>query len=473
MSVSPAQTINDKTINAKTIGDKLAAHIAQTTLKDIPASAAAAARQVLLDTLAVGWAATDLPGSRPMRDLAVREGGAADATLLAYGERVPAGAAALVNGTFAAALDYDCLHEASVMHCDAVILPAALAMAEREGSSGADFLCAVILGNDLACRLGLSHRDNPPAWFASSVYGCIAAAATCAKLLKLDATGIRNAMGIAFSNAAGTRQPIIERNYTKRMQTAFAAQTGVQAALLAQAGVSGPAAFLEGEAGIWSIYGRGDADSVLKDLGKSYANAEISLKKFPSCAGNHCAIEGALRIVHGNALKPQDIERATLTVTPFIEKITGQPFSPGADPQVDAQFNLYYSVASVLLRGHLSVEDIQPPAIFDPAVMPMIERIEMVVDRGANTKLSPVTVEIATKDGRKFREHVKYLPGTPETPLSADEIDAKFRDCVAQGIDPLEADRARLLVERVRDIEGLPDMRRFFDGIAQNAARAA
>jgi 2-methylcitrate dehydratase PrpD len=457
----------------QTLGDKLAHHIARTTLKDIPTVSVNAARQVMLDTLAVGWAATDLPGSKPLRDLAVREGGAADATLLAYGERVPAGAAALVNGTYAAALDYDCLHEASVMHCDAVILPAALAMAEREGVSGEEFLCAVVLGNDLACRLGLSHRENPAGWFASSLYGCIAAAATCAKLLRLDAHGIRNAMGIAFSNAAGTRQPIVERSFTKRMQTAFAAQTGVQAALLAQAGVNGPAAFLEGEAGVWALYGKGDVAAVLDGLGQTYTNAEISLKKFPSCAGNHCAIEAASRIVQRNGLKPGDIKHARLTVTPFIEMITGQPFNPGADPQVDAQFNLYYSVASVLLRGHLNIEDIQPPAVFDPAVRPMIDRIEMVVDRGLNTKLSPVTVEIATQDGRHFREHVAHLPGTPETPLSQREIDEKFEACTSLGVDPLEAERARLLVERVRGIESVADMRHFFDGISRGARHAA
>jgi 2-methylcitrate dehydratase PrpD len=257
------------------------------------------------------------------------------------------------------------------------------------------------------------------------------------------------------------------------MQTAFAAQTGVQAALLAQAGVNGPAAFLEGEAGVWKLYGKGNVDAVLDGLGKTYANAEISLKKFPSCAGNHCAIEATSRIVHQNELKPADIKHAKLTVTPFIELITGQRFNPGADPQVDAQFNLYYSVASVLLRGHLNIEDIQPPAIFDPAVMPMIDRIEMVVDRGLNTRLSPVTVEIATQDGRSFREHVKYLPGTPEAPLSQGEIEEKFSACTSLGVDPLEADRARLLVQRVRGIESVADMRHFFDGISRSAARHA
>jgi 2-methylcitrate dehydratase PrpD len=218
------------------------------------------------------------------------------------------------------------------------------------------------------------------------------------------------------------------------------------------------------------LYGKGDVEAVLDGLGKKYLNAEISLKKFPSCAGNHCAIEGASRIVRQNGLKPSDIKHARLTVTPFIEKITGQPFAPGDDPQVHAQFNLYYSVASVLLRGPLKIEDIQPPAIFDPAVKPMIERIEMVVDRSLNTKLSPVTVEIATQDGRSFREHIKYLPGTPETPLSAQEVEEKFEACTSSGVDPLEGERARRLMDRVLTIEGVADMRRFFEGISRSAA---
>jgi 2-methylcitrate dehydratase PrpD len=108
--------------------------------------------------------------------------------------------------------------------------------------------------------------------------------------------------------------------------------------------------------------------------------------------------------------------------------------------------------------------------VFDPAVRPMIDRIEMVVDRSLNTKLSPVTVEIATQDGRTFREHIKYLPGTPETPLSAQEVEEKFDACTALGVDPLEAERGRRLIDRVLAIEAVPDMRQFFAGISRQAA---
>jgi 2-methylcitrate dehydratase PrpD len=458
--------------SSQTLAHILATHMANTGLDRIPADAVRAAKRVTLDSLGVAWAATDTPGSTPLRDLAVREGGAADATLIGYGDRVPAGAAALVNGTLAGALDFDCLHEPSIMHSDIAVLPAVLALAERQSASGADFLAALVLGNDLACRLGLSSQEHG-GWFRSALYGSIAAAAASAKLLGLDAAGIRNAMGIAFSSAGGSRQGNEERCFTKRMATAFAAQAGVQAALLAQAGVTGPAALLEGEAGVWANCERGDAGPMLADLGRRYQNAEISLKKYPSCACNHAAIEATLRITRAHALAPDAVARARVTVTPYMDRIVGGAFPPGDTPQVDAQFNIYYSVACALLRGRLGVDEILPPAIFDPAVRPMIERIEVVVDHRLTTLLAPATVEVATTDGRRFVETVAEVPGTPQAPLSDAEVEAKFRACAARGAAPLDAARADLLLERVRGVEALPDMRGFFASIVADAAGRA
>jgi 2-methylcitrate dehydratase PrpD len=449
-----------------TISHKLATHLATTTLDRIPPDAVRAAKRVMLDTLGVAWAASDTPGSRPLRDLAVREGGAPDATLIAFGDRVPAAAAALVNGTLAGALDFDCLHEPSIMHCDIVILPAVLAVAERQGATGAEFLGALVLGNDLACRLGSSTNLNG-GWFYSALYGGISAAAAAAKLLRLDATGIRHAMGIALSSTGGSRQANAEKRFTKRMQTAFAAQTGVQAALLAHAGVTGPAAILEGDAGIWKLCEAGDPTPVLAELGTRYANAEISLKKFPSCACNHAAVEAAIRIVQDHRLRPDDIARARVAITPYMWHVTGGPFQPGDTPQVDAQFNIYYSVASALLRGRLGVDEILPPAIFDPAIPPMIDRIDVVVDNSLNTLLGPAIVEVTTNDGRQFRERVDELPGTPDAPLSDAEVEAKFRSCVGRGLDPLESARADALIERVQNIERVADMRAFFRSISR------
>ena len=452
---------------SETYAHKLASHVASTALADIPKSAIHAAKRVALDTIGVAWAASDSPGSAELRELAVREGGAADSTLLAFGDRVPASMAALVNGTLAGALDFDCLHEPSVMHCDIVILPAVLALAERQGASGTALLEAIVLGKDLACRLGLTTCENG-GWFYSSLYGGISAAAASAKLLGLDATGIRNAMGIALSSTGGSRQANVEKRFTKRMQTAFAAQTGVQAALLAASGVTGPSAILEGKCGIWEIYEAGDPTPLFDGLGSHYLNAEISLKKYPSCACNHAAAEAALRIVTKAKLAARDIARTKVTITPYMQQITGGAFNPGDTPQVDAQFNIYYSLASILLRGHLAIDDILPKAIFDPAIPPLIERIEVVVDESLHSLLAPATVEIETTDGRTFVEHVAHLPGAPEAPLSDTEVADKFRGCSSRGVDPLDPDRAEILATRVQMLEEIEDMSLFFRGVTRD-----
>jgi 2-methylcitrate dehydratase PrpD len=457
-----------------TIAHRLATHMYATSLADIPREAISAGKRVMLDTLAVAWAGSDAPGSILLRDWAVHEGGAADATLLAFGDRVPAPMAALINGTMAGALDFDCLHEPSVMHCDIAILPAVLAIAERQRASGSDFLASLVLGNDLACRLGLSTNENG-GWFYSSLYGGIAAAAASAKLLGLDVEGIRNAMGIALSSTGGSRQANIERSLTKRMQTAFAAQTGAQAALLAAAGIAGPAAILEGEAGIWQLCEAGDPEPVLAGLGEYYTNAEISLKKYPSCACNHAAIEAAIRIVRTRKLRPEQVAHARVVITPYMNRIVGGVFKPGNTPQIDAQFNISYSIAAALLRGRLGIDEIQPSAILDAAVAPMIERIEVVIDESLNSLLEPATVEVTTIDGSRFREVVDKMPGAPEAPLSDAEVEEKFRHCAERGVNPLGEARARALMERVRDIENLEGMHRFFDGMhgKGGASRAA
>lgn len=441
-----------------TIAHALARHVAGTKFEEIPAHVLTATRHALLDTLGVGWAGSAAPGSAAVRALAVREGGSADATLLAFGDRLPAASAALVNGTLAGALDFDSLHEPSVMHCDIVILPAVLALAERERRSGAELLAALVLGNDLAARLGASTNQNA-GWFYSSLHGSLAAAAASARLLGLDAYGIRNAIGIAYSSAAGTRQPIFERSFTKRMQTAFAAQAGVQAALLAGCGVTGPAAVLEGRAGLYAMYEQGDPSVVLDGLGEHWSAPATSIKKFPSCACNHAAIDAALRLVGRHDIAPARIASVEITLPRFAFDLVGAPFRPGATPQVDAQFSVRYSIAAVLLRRRFDVDDILPESVLDPAIRPIAEMVDVRIDETATTLMTPSTVKIVMVDGRRFEERTHSVPGTPEAPLGEREIREKFRACLGRGVRSLDPATADGWAERILALEEVADVR--------------
>ncbi len=178
---------------------------------------------MMLDTLAVAWAGSTAPGIEQMRRGLLPAEGARESLLWANLEPVSMLDAAFLNGAAAAALDYDGLHLEAVVHTDIVCLPAVLATAERVHASGRDFLAALILANEVVCRLGLATRLHS-GWFYTSIHGVFGAAAGCAKLLGLDGEGVRDALGIALSQVGGTQQSMLEKALTKRIQSALASR---------------------------------------------------------------------------------------------------------------------------------------------------------------------------------------------------------------------------------------------------------
>src|SRR3954471_10445431 len=147
-----------------TLSEKLADFVVATSYESLPPEVVACAKNLMLDTLAVAWAGTASNGSADMVAMIAEEGGRADASVWGFGGRAPAASAAFVNGVTAAALDYDSLHLSAMSHASIVTLPAGFALAESRQASGRDFLAAFALGNEIACRLGLSTQEHS-GWF--------------------------------------------------------------------------------------------------------------------------------------------------------------------------------------------------------------------------------------------------------------------------------------------------------------------
>jgi 2-methylcitrate dehydratase PrpD len=447
-----------------TISETLAAHVAATGPGRIPDAVAASTRRFVLDTIAVGWAGADAPGGDAIYAMAAAEGGAAQASVWVRGGRLPAGAAAFVNGVSAAALDYDSVYEAGSVHADVVVVPAAWAMAEHVGASGADFLTAVALGTDIACRIGKASRRNS-GWFYTSVAGVYGAAAACAKLAGLDRDGIANAMGFALSHTGGTQQALAEKTDAKRMQSAFAAKAGVFCAQLAAAGASAPRQALEGTYGYFAKYEDCDPAVLLEALGERYENTHSAIKKYPSCTANHAPVEAAIALARELDLQPDDVSSAEVVLSPFSQRLVGGPFQPAANPQVAAQFSIQYSLACALARRRLGVADIQREAVLDPKLGELAGKVRSSADDANKGKFAPARIVVtSTRHGRVERD-APFVPGAPEHPLSAEEHRAKVLDCLAVGPRPLAGGAAARLIDRIGDIEGVADMRRAFEGI--------
>ncbi len=413
------------------ITDRLAAHIASVRYEDLPPAVVAATKRLIMDTLGTGYAGGGEPGCAEVADTVLADGTAPHATLWSTGERTSVMGAALVNGTCAAALDYDSLHFDGVIHPEIVTVPAALALGEREGRSGRDLIKAVAVGGDLMCRLAMSTGRNS-AWFVTSTNGTFGAAASAAIMLGLNQTQSREALGLALCQASGTIQAVLEKTLAKRMQSAFAARSGVLAAELARRDVTGPVEAIEGKAGYYAAFEAGDADILLADLGQNYETLNTGIKKFPSCACNHAAIQAAIDLARDHAIYLENPERIRVRITPYMQQVVGGAFDPSGDLQVAAQFSVKYSVACALLRRELVLSDLTRDRVLEPRVRALADRVEVELDPVNTGFLTPATV-VVEAGGKVFERTVDAVPGSAQAPLSDREVANKFQDCMSYG----------------------------------------
>lgn len=458
--------MNDASLPAaRTLTQTLGEYVAATPFDAIPAPILDAAKRYLLDTLAVAWAGSDAPGCQEAHAVMVDQGGRADATAWAYVGKLPAASAAFINGMTSAALDYDSLNQDAPVHVNIAVLPAVMAMAEREHISGRDFLTALVVGSDIACRLGAGARHPPRGFHYTGIFGVFGAAAAAARVLRLDAVATRHALGLALLQASGTQQANIEPSLAKRMLSSFAARSGVTAALLAQRGITAPAQAFEGKLGLYALFQDGDPQRLVDGLGTRFTSDRLYMKKYPSCGCNHTSIEGMLRLVREHDLKPDDVEAIEITVSPYMDRIVGHAYDPSADPQVAAQFSIRYSVACVLVRRRLGLAEIQADAARDPEIGRHIGKVSLKIDPDIKSSRAPIVIRLRTRTHGELQCRIDHVPGSAEAPLSETEVREKLDDCFGLGVKPLSKAAIGALLERVSTLERLDDMAGFFGGV--------
>ncbi len=448
----------------QTLSERLAGFVADTSYADLPGDILHATKRRILDTLGCAWAGATAPGCAAAEAVILAEGGTGRATIWSSGQRTTARGAAFVNGLQAAALDYDSVYEKGSVHPDIVTVPAAWAVAEETGASGPEFLAAVALGNEVACRFGRANAENR-GWFYTSAHGVFGGAAAAAKLLGLDAGAIADALGLAFFRAGGSQQALLEKSLAKRAASGLAAESAVLAARLAAAGIDGPRQAVEGKYGYHTLYGPGDGAALVEGLGRHWEQSTVTIKKYPSCTANHVPIDLLIDIAEAARLDPTAIERVEIALSPFADGLVGAPFAPGDNPQVAAQFSIHYSAASALLRRRLGIAEIQDPAVFDSAIADFIPKVEVRVDADNAGKFAPATVAVTTTGGEVIERRLDHVPGTPENPLSDDEVAAKFRDCAAFGPHPLDGQAADALAGRLAALDNGGALGEVFSGL--------
>ncbi len=443
----------------------------------LAASARASLSKLALDSLGCALAGRSAPGVAVVLDQASDWGGKPEAALLGIATpRVPAPLAVLANGVLIHARDLDDTHDGAVVHGAVTALPAALAAGQaRGGFGGKDLLVAFAAGLEVSYRLGLA--TGPRAGLVrSALCGAFGAAAAASKALGLNAEQTRNALGIVYSQAAGNRQPIADGALTKRMQPAFAAQAGTQAAFLAARGIVGAQQVFEGQFGYFALHGDERADRmVLTDaLGSRFELEQTSLKPYPCCRFNHAAIQGMLTLARDCRLGADNVAYVKVQVPnlPLFD-VVAQPFQPRGNLQVAAQFSIPYCLAAALVLGDLSIEAFEEPALSDPGIRGLAKRVvvEKSIEPRGPGDLVPVCVEVRTRSRSLMREEVTSIKGSPAAPLTTDEVLAKFRSCARYA--GLSAEVTDSIAGLVEDLEDVDDVSQVTDALAGRAPVAA
>jgi len=351
--------------------------------------------------------------------------------------------AALANGAFGNVLEMDDVHREAVLHAGPVVVPAALALAAAHDAPGAALLDAVIRGYEAEIRLG---RALGPAHYRhfhpSATCGPFGAAAACASLLGLDAARTADALGNAASIAGGLWRCRHEPVLTKQWHTAHAAAAGMEAAMLAAQGLTGPRGILEGTQGLFEGMAPDAAPArVLDGADAPWLIHETSFKPWPACRHAHPAIDAALLLRAQLAgRRPERIE-----VAAYADAIA---FCDRAEPRsaIEAKFSLQHAVAVTLLDGPPPLAAFEPPAIARADAAALRARVEAREDH-ALTAAYPAHfgagVAAILPGGERIEARVADALGDPENPLTADAVIAKARALMAHaGVPPARAETA-------------------------------
>ena len=341
--------------------------IEELSFADIDKAAIDYARYDLIDTLGVSLAGATSPGIDEIITLHNAWEGKPESSVWGRGCKLPAPSAAMVNGAMAHALDFDdTLDFAGNIHIGASVIPAVLAMADRAGGvSGKDLLTGIAAGMEVSSRLAEIATDDI-GWHRTGAFGIFGATVAACKIMGMEAPMIREALGIALSQASGTRQCILDGALTKRLQAGFAASNAVTSAIYAEAGLTGAQDPFWGKYGFFEMYqgGKYDRSKDLSRLGEKFLITELSFKPYPCGRPTHKFVLAAIRAYEEMVFRKlalAQISKISVQCSKPVHERHMHNSNPDRVPenQIEAQFHVCFLIASALVNGKFGLNELE------------------------------------------------------------------------------------------------------------------
>jgi 2-methylcitrate dehydratase PrpD len=437
---------------------------------DLPADVIAATKLRILDVIGLALAGAETPFGRSTIAAAVALSPPGPARIFGSGDAIAAPTAAFANASLSQALEYDDTHNESIVHMSSPAVAASLALAGLRTVTGRDLILSIAVANEISCRVGSvsSGQFHRRGFHPTGLFAPFGIAAGIGKILGLDALRLAWAEGTAGSCAAGLLECWVDGTQTKFLHSGFAAQSGLTAALLAHAGVSGPPKVFEGRFGLFASHLQDpaiprDFGRIADGLGSHWESRNSSFKPFPTAHVLHPYVSAILRVRSQHGVRAADVVRIECPVAEFNVSIVCEPVAEKCAPATQAHCRvcLQYTMAEALYTGGIGKNAYSDATRLNPEVLALARKVEYVVDPSfPGPGRFKGAVKVTVKDGRIIEEVEEYNRGSAENPMSEAELRAKFDDN-ASGF--LSAGRRDQLAQEIAQTENLPDVRSLVD----------
>ena len=450
-----------------TILEQLAHYVHTVNYAGIPSDVKNRCKILILDTLGSIAAGGFCPSSLAALEVARNLGGARESTILVHGSRTGLLGAGYGNGAMAHAFELDDSDELSGCHPGCGIVPAALAMAEKQRCTGEEFITAVVLGYDVALKIG---RAASPSLFRrgfspTTTFGVLGAAASSAKLLGLDAHKIANAIGFAATNTGG----LLEYQWHPsrggdcvRVEGGQVALNGLISTLIAQKGLEATETIIEGDAGFCKAFtDRFEIRKATDALGQQFAMMQVGIKRYACCSLMFTPLEALNRILAQHAISPDQVKDIFVD-TSMIALKTVAKYKP--EDLMSAQFSMPFSLALRFTKGGNFLTEYTEENLNSQDVLEFAKRVRLrtkektLFDPRYANKRQLVRVTVILRNGTRYSETCQYYRGSPRNPMTRKELDIKSRTMLTSVLPPEQTENAMKAVQNLEQINDVSEV---------------
>jgi 2-methylcitrate dehydratase len=442
----------------KSISRQIAEFAVGLRYDDLPENVVHEVKRFLYDSVGCAFGGYHTRDVKVLHDIYRDMGGKDEATVIGYGDRMPAVNATLVNSLMIRALDFNDIYWKEDPSHPSDIIPAALAVGEKVGASMREVMVGIVLAYEFEQRLcefavpGIRERKWHHATLTQFVSPVVAG-----KLLGLTVDQMVHAVGINGSHNHTIGCPTAgQLTMMKNTVDPMAVQTGVFAALMAQKGYTGTEQVFEGKEGFMDVYGPEWAvDNLTGNLGKSYKILECGMKAFPTEALTHTHLSATLNVVKNNNISYDRIEQVTITTIARACDILFDPHKYRPKSRETADHSLPYCIACVLVDHEITTQSFSDEKLKDKRIWEVIDRIKGEASEEFEKMFpakQPSKVVVKTRDGKEFSEYLEYPKGDPREPMTMEDLRSKFNGLSAELLSP---ERQKRLQEMIFTCENM------------------